>query len=467
MKNFYITTPIYYINAEPSIGSACTTVAADVVARLHRQLGEEVFYLTGTDEHGEKVAETAEKAGLSPIDFCNQIVPKFEEAWKLLNISHNFFIRTTDSRHEKIVSEVMQKIYDGGDVYKGKYEGWYCTGCEAFKTEKELVNLHCPLHPPEKTVQKSEENWFFKLSKYTPKLIELIENNKTNYIFPESKRTEILAKLKAGVNDISISRENVKWGIPVPWDTNHTIYVWVDALINYYSATQFLKNKTEFWPANLHLLGKEILWFHTVIWQAMLLSANLPIPIKTYTHDFYTIDNQKMSKSLGNTIPPREIVDLFGTDGARYLIARSFPNNGDTDVGIARFLEKYNADLANNLGNLVSRVCKLGDKLKITNYELQIDEEYTKLVDELKLDEAISWVFTKFIDESNNRLNVVSPWKLEADDPDRITVLTECVNNLRLAAYYLTPVMPETCEKIMKALDGEIKPLPTGLFARI
>jgi methionyl-tRNA synthetase len=469
MTKFYITTPIYYINAEPSIGSACTTVAADVVARWHRQLDEEVFSLTGTDEHGEKVAETAEKAGLSPIEFCNQITPKFTEAWKLLNISNDFFIRTTDPRHEKIVGEVLQKIYDSGDVYKDKYEGWYCTGCEAFKTEKELVDGHCPLHPPEKTVKKSEENWFFKLAKYVPQIIKLIEDPETNYIFPESKRLEILAKLKAGVNDISISREKVKWGIPVPWDPDHTIYVWIDALINYYSATQFLENKADFWPADLHLLGKEILWFHTVIWQAMLLSANLPLPKKTYIHDFYTIDGQKMSKSLGNTIPPKEMVDLFGTDGARYLITRSFPTNGDVDVGMARFKEKYNADLANNLGNLVSRICKLGEGIKIQNLSSPIfdKEGFVEPIDNLKFDEAIGWIFENFIDKSNNRLNEVTPWKLEKDNPKRIEVLTECAQNLKTAATYLLSVMPTVSQKILDQLEGEIKPLESGLFPRI
>jgi len=467
MKKFYVTTPIYYINAEPSIGSACTTVAADVIARLHRQLGEEVFLLTGTDEHGEKVSETAEKAGLSPIEFCNQIAPKFEEAWKLLNISNDFFIRTTDTRHEKIVGKFLQKMYDAGDVYKGKYEGWYCTGCEAFKTEKELVDGHCSLHPPEKTVLKSEENWFFKLSKYIPQIITLIKNSETNYIFPESKRLETLAKLKAGVNDVSISREKVKWGIPVPWDTDHTIYVWIDALINYYSATVFLDGKKDFWPANIHLLGKEILWFHTVIWQAMLLSTNIALPKKTYIHDFYTIDGQKMSKSLGNTIPPKEMVDLFGSDGARYLIIRSFPNNGDVDVGILRFKERYNADLANNLGNLVSRICKLGDKLPITNYELRIEEKYRELINNLKFDEAINLVFEKYIDKSNNRLNEVTPWKLEANDPNRIAVLSECAQNLKIAATHLLPIMPEISKKILEQLNGEIKSLETGLFPRI
>jgi methionyl-tRNA synthetase len=466
-KKFYITTPIYYVNDVPSVGSACTTVAADIVARLHKQLGGEVFYLTGTDEHGEKVAETAEKLGLSPIDFCNRIVPKFVEAWKLLNISNDFFIRTTDPRHEKVVTEVLQKIYDANDVYKDKYEGWYCTGCEAFKTDKELVDGHCPLHPAEKTVRKSEENWFFKLSKYIPDIIKLIENEKTNYIFPESKRKEVLAKLKAGVNDVSISREKVKWGIPVPWDAKHTIYVWIDALINYYSATQFLEGKADFWPADLHLLGKEILWFHTVIWQAMLLSANLPLPKKTYIHDFYTIDGQKMSKSLGNTIPPKEMADLFGVDGARYLIARSFPNDGDVDIGIARFKEKYNADLANNLGNLVSRVCKLGVGLPIPNSKPEIDKGYIDLIGNLKLDEAIGVVFEYYVDKSNNRLNEVTPWKLEADDPNRIAVLTECANNLKTAAVHLKAVMPDISQKILDLFDGKIKQLDKPLVPRI
>ncbi len=466
MKRFYISTPIYYINAEPSAGSACTTVAADVVARLHRQLDDEVFFLTGTDEHGEKVAQEAAKAQLTPIQFCDSIAPKFIQAWKLLNISHNFFIRTTDPQHKKIVSEFLQKIFDKGDIYKDKYEGWYCSGCEAFKTEKELVDNHCPLHPPEKTVWKSEDNWFFKLSKYVPEIIKLLENNESNYIFPESKRVEVLAKLKAGVNDISVSRENVAWGIPAPWDKSQTIYVWIDALINYYSATQFLENKREFWPADLHLLGKEILWFHAVIWQAMLMSAELPLPKKIYVHDFYTIDGQKMSKSLGNTIPPKEMVDLFGVDGARYLIITSFPNDGDVDIGIERFKEKYNADLANNLGNLLSRVCKLGEGLVVP--ESPVDKEnFIQLVNQLKLSEAVDWVLENFIDKSNNLLNQVEPWKLSVDDSKRVEVLTECASNLLKAADCLEPVIPEASEKIKERLSGKIKVLETALFPRI
>jgi len=470
MKKFFVTTPIYYINDIPHIGHTCTTVAADILARMHRQGGEEVFFLTGTDEHGQKVAQAAEKENLEVKEYCDKIAPRFEEAWKKLNISHDFFIRTTDPRHEKVVGEIMEKIYEKGDIYKDKYEGYYCIGCEKFLTETDLVNQKCPLHPEDQTVKKSEENWFFKLTKYVPRLIEMIENKETNYIFPEGKRSEILAKLKAGVNDVSISRENVSWGVALPWDKNQTIYVWIDALINYYSATRFLEDKKDFWPADLHLLGKEILWFHTVIWQAMLLSAGIELPKRTYTHSFYMIDGQKMSKSLGNAISPDELISNFGVDGSRYLIARSFPSENDADVGLERFKEKYNADLANNLGNLVSRVCKLGGQSTPApsfDKEGNHDSKFEDLVNSLKLDEAIGWVFENYVDKSNNRLNEVAPWKLEANDPKRIEVLRECAKNLQLAAWYLEPVMPESCEKIKKLFEGEIKPLDKPLFMRI
>ncbi|HBP51535.1 MAG: Methionine-tRNA ligase [Candidatus Shapirobacteria bacterium GW2011_GWE1_38_10] len=471
-KKFFITTPIYYINDVPHIGHTCTTVAADIVARLHRQLGEEVFFLTGTDEHGQKVAEAAEKENLSPGEYCDKIAPRFEEAWKNLNISNDFFIRTTDPKHEKVVGEVLQKIYDKGDVHKAKYEGWYCVGCEKFVTESELVDKHCPLHPPEKTVWKSEENWFFKLSKYVPKIIELIENPETNFIFPEGKRGEVLAKLKAGVNDISLSRENVAWGIPLPWDKTQTAYVWFDALINYYSATQFVEGKKEFWPADLHLLGKEILWFHTVIWQAMLLSAEIDLPKKTFTHSFYMIDGQKMSKSLGNVISPQQLVDLFGIDGTRYLIARSFPTDNDSDVGIERFKERYNADLANNLGNLVSRVAKLAEGESFENLDSGIEKDpdyeiFIKLINELKFNEAIEIIFRDSLNAANLDLNKKTPWKLDKEDPERKKILKEIIQYLLVAIKFLKPIMPDTCEKIEEVFKGEIKPLETGLFPRI
>jgi methionyl-tRNA synthetase len=468
MKKFFITTPIYYINDVPHIGHTCTTVGADIVARLHRNLGEEVFFLTGTDEHGQKVAESAAKLNLTPKEFCDSIAPRFEEAWKNLNISYDFFIRTTNPKHEKIVQDFLQKICDKGDVYKAKYEGWYCVGCEKFLTESELVDSHCGLHPPEKTVWKSEENWFFKLSKYIPQIIKLIEDPKTNYIFPEGKRLEILSKLKnEEIRDLSISRENVEWGIPTPWDPKQTVYVWFDALINYYSATQFVEDKKDFWPANVHLVAKDILWFHTVIWQAMLLSAELPLPLKAYIHSFYLIDGQKMSKSLGNVISPGDLVKTFGVDGARYLIARSFPSENDSDVGMDRFKEKFNADLANNLGNLVSRIAKLAEGLETVEVENKLDPKFVGLIDSFRFDEAIGWVFEKFIDSSNVKLNETTPWKLEKTDPKRLETLNYCINNIKLAALYLKPILPEVAEKIEKCLENKVKLLDSSLFPRL
>jgi len=467
MNRFYITTPIYYINDVPHIGHTCTTVAADIIARLHRQMGDSVFFLTGTDEHGQKVAEVAEKEGLSPKDYCDKIAPKFENAWKNLEISNDFFIRTTDSRHEKVVAEVLQKIFDNGDVYKGKYEGYYCIGCEKYLTETDMVDGACPLHPKEKTVFRSEDNWFFKLSKYVPNIIELIENEKTNYIFPEGKRLEILAKLKAGVRDISISRENVEWGIQAPWDTKQTIYVWIEALLNYYSATQFVENKKEFWPANLHLLGKEILWFHTAIWQAILMSAGLPLPQKTFTHSFYMIDGNKMSKSQGNVISPDQLVELFGAEASKYLIARSFPGDNDSDVGVERFKEKYNADLANNFGNLVSRIANLALDYDVKNQKVELEKQYIELIDNCRFDEAIGYIFDKYINKSNEIINQVTPWKLEKNDPKRVEVLNECIKNIQIASCHLKPIMPNVVAKIDTCFDNKVKKLEAGLFPRI
>lgn len=467
MNKFYVTTPIYYINDVPHIGHTCTTIAADILARFHKQKGEEVFFLTGTDEHGQKVAECAQKEGLSPQEYCDKIAPRFKEAWEGLNIGFDFFIRTTDPRHEKVASEMFQKIYDNGDVYKGKYEGYYCIGCESFKTETELVDKHCPLHPPEKTVWQSEENYFFRLSKYVPQLIALIESDSSNYIFPEGKRSEVLTKLKAGVKDVSISRANVKWGIPLPWDKNHTAYVWFDALINYYSATQFLEGKADFWPASIHIIGKEILWFHTVIWQAMLLSAKVTLPKAVYTHSFYMIDGQKMSKSLGNVISPLQLTDLFGVDGSRYLVASSFPAENDSDVGISRFKEKYNADLANNLGNLTSRISKLAAGQSVAEAKVEFDTDFEKAISKLHFDEAVAVVFSKWIDPTNARLNEVAPWKLSADDPKRLEVLNSAISNLQKAAYHLKPIMPTSAEKIENLLKEKVAALETGLFPRI
>ncbi len=461
-KTFYVTTPIYYVNDIPHIGHTCTTVAADIIARYQRLIGKQVFSLTGTDEHGAKVAEAAAEERLSPQKFCDKVSRRFEEAWEKLNISHDFFIRTTDPRHEKIVADLLLKIYKNGDIYKGKYEGLYCVGCEKFLTESDLVDNKCPLHPNRKPSKESEENYFFRLSKYIPQITRLVESGQTNYIFPEGKRKEIIAKLKAGVNDVSISREKVKWGIPAPWDKKHTIYVWIEALINYYSATRFLKDRGKFWPADIHLIGKEILWFHTVIWQAMLLSAGIPLPKKVFAHSFYTINGQKMSKSLGNAISPNNLVKKFGADAARWLIADSFPSEDDADVGLAKFQERYNADLANGLGNLIARVAALAEK---TNFRYQKargfnplalvkNELFGELLENCHLARATDLI-RKSIAELNQEINDKALWHLEEK---RLTKeLTKIIASIIQITHLLEPIMPETSKKIRAQFDKKIK----------
>ena len=476
MKKFYITTPIYYINDVPHIGHTCTTVVADIIARWHRQKGDKVFFLTGTDEHGQKVAEAAEKAGLKPQEYCDKIAPSFEKAWKGLDVSFDYFIRTTNPQHKKVVTGMLKKIFKKGDIYKGKYEGKYCIGCEKFLTESDLKNGKCPLHPPEKTVERSEENWFFKLRKYVPDLIELIESDEGNYIFPEGKKREVLSKLKAGVKDISFTREKVEWGISAPWDKSQTIYVWIDALINYYSAVQFVEKGKGFWPPTIHLLGKEIIWFHTVIWQAMLLSAGIKLPKKTYVHSFYMIDGQKMSKSLGNVISPKQLKESFGIDGARYLIASSFPTKNDADVGMSRFTEKYNADLANNLGNLVSRVAKLAEGLEVEKVKEKIDESFdhdymggSAISSGFCLDTpgAIKYVFDNWINPLNAQINKEQVWLLERKDSKRQKNVKDYVRQIRNISFHLSPFMPKSCKKIENIFEGKIKPLTKSLFPRI
>lgn len=468
-SKFFVTTPIYYVNDAPHIGSACTTIAADIIARYHRLSGDEVFFLTGTDEHGAKIAQAAEKLRLSPQILCDQTAAKFEKAWKDLAIEYDYFIRTTHLEHVKEVCKLISKVYEKGDIYKKNYEGWYCVGCEAFKSDEELTDGHCPEHKPEQTVWQKEENYFFKLSKYVPQIIRLLEDEKTNYSFPLGRRAEILAKLKSGVDDISISRANVKWGIPIPWDPTQTIYVWFDALPNYYSATRFLEGKSDFWPADLHLVGKGINWFHTVFWQGMLLSAELPLPKKIFAHSHFNVDGAKMSKSLGNVITPSQLLNVFGVDATRYLIASSMPVFDDADIGITRFKEKFNADLANNLGNLVSRLSKLGEGLDIESSNLkQFDPEFRTLIDRVELPQAISWVFEQIINPINVKLNLDKPWTLDSASEERKNILRQAISQVLRGAWHLRPVMPQTSEEIWARLGlGKVVYKKEGLFPRL
>lgn len=471
-QNFYVTTPIYYVNDVPHLGHTCTTVVTDIIARYHKLIGDEVFFLTGTDEHGAKVAEAAEKKGLSPQKFVDQISLNFKQIWPRLNIQYDYFIRTTNPDHERIAQKLIQKIYQNGDIYKGKYEGLYCVGCEKFITETDLVSGRCPFHPNQKIQKQSEENYFFKLSKYAPLLIKAIQDShdKNHYLIsPPAKKEEVLSKLKAGVTDLSISRANVSWGIPVPWDKTQTIYVWVEALINYYSALK-INDKEKFWPADLHLIGKEILWFHAVIWEAMLISAGLSLPKEVFAHNFYTIDGQKMSKSLRNVISPQELLEKFGVDGTRYLIATSFPYNNDSDVGWKKFTKKYNADLANGLGNLVARVATLCEKTNFipprynSVYHHDKYKEFHEIMLKYRPGEALEFIW-KRISQADKFINANQPWLLREEKLNRI--LKYLVKEIREIAILLQPFLPETAEKIAKQFTGPKIRAEKSLFPRL
>ena len=466
-NKFYLTTPIYYVNDIPHIGHTCTTVVADILSRYHKLIGDEVFFLTGTDEHGAKVAEAAKKEGLPPKEFCDRVSKTFSDIWPKLNIEYDYFIRTTNPDHEKIVQDILEKIYKNGDIYKAKYTGLYCIGCEKFITETELIDGKCPLHPNREVVKQSEENYFFKLSRYAPILIEALENENSPYhyrISPESKKTEVLAKLKGGVNDLSISRAEVSWGIPVPWDKTQTVYVWVEALFNYYTATK-ITGRESFWPADLHLLGKEILWFHGAIWEALLIAAGLALPKEIFAHNFYTIDNQKMSKSLGNVISPQQLLEKFGVDATRYLIASSFPENNDSDVGWKKLTEKYNADLANGLGNLVARLAKLCENKNFT-VKLSLPGKILgeKELASIRPGPALEKIWQQ-INLTDRLISENKVW--EKTDREAETVLTEAVKNILQIGLSLRPFLPETSAKILDQFSGpEIKAQPP-LFPRI
>ncbi len=467
MDKFYITTPIYYINDIPHIGHAYTTVAADIIARYYKlKLGNEnVFFLTGTDEHGAKIAEAAKKNGKEPKELADSIVPQFKSAWKDLNVNYNHFFRTTDPRHEELVQKILQKIKIKDLIYDGIYEGPYCVGCEKFYAQEELTEGKCPLHPNITPEIQKEKNYFFKLSEFEKYLIDLFESN-TVKILPVNKKNEILGKLKEGLRNIAISREEVSWGIPIPWDKDQTIYVWVEALLNYYTATQFLENKKDFWPANVHFIGKDILWFHTVIWCAVLKAADLEPPKSVFAHGFFTINGTKMSKSLGNVISPKELVEKFGADATRYLLVSQFPFGQDGDFSIDKLTESYNANLANGLGNLVSRVAKLCERVGFeTNPSIRsFYPEIIRLIERYEFDAAISFAQAK-ITEVDKKINETEPWKLNEEELKK--VLAEYVEEIKRIAFNLKPFIPETAEKIEEQFKGPKYQSSTPLFPRI
>jgi len=452
-NRFYITTAIDYVNAEPHIGHAYQKIIADALARWNKLQNKDVYFLTGTDEYGKKIADSAEKANKNPKEFVDETSKKFKESWKMLNIQPNRFIRTTDTDHKKIVQEFIKKCEKAGDIYKGEYEGYYCTSCEAYYNERNAPELVCPFHS--KPLEKlKEETYFFRLSKYQDFLLKLYKKN-PNFILPKEKKNEIINRLKENLQDLSITRTSFDWGIPFPLDKKHVTYVWFDALINYYTATRENSKLNKFWPADLHILGKDNTWFHTVYWPAMLKSAGLEIPKKTFNHGFLTFNGQKISKSLGNSISVSNLTEKYQTDSIRYFVLRHFPFGKDGDFGETALKDRHNNELADKLGNLVSRVSTLVEKYGIEKTKTNLNSKKTiskveKHFENFELDKALNEIFS-FIDKCNNYIQTKKPWETKDSK-----VLYELANAIKDSAILLSPFIPETSEKIAKTFNFEI-----------
>ena len=470
MKTFYITTPIYYVNDSPHLGHAYTTILADIIARTQRQRGIETFFLTGTDEHGQKIFDAAKAKNVLPKEFVDSIVVSWKELFKKLQISNDSFIRTTDQNHELTVENIIKKMYEKGDIYKGNYSGLYCVACEAFYVEKDLENGFCPIHKT-KTDYVNEESYFFKLSKYEKQILDYLESDKV--ILPKNKKSEIVNRVKEGLKDISISRTSFNWGIKFPFDEKHIVYVWFDALINYISAIGYENNLNKitfdkFWPANIHLVGKEILWFHSVIWPGILFAIDVEPPKTVFAHGWWTVDGQKMSKTIGNVVDPNKMIEKYGLDAFRYFLLKgcSFGDDGDFSENLLK--NTLNNELANELGNLVNRTTTLLSKFcnlkvpKPTKNEL-IDEELIKesqILDQVLIEVDLYnlnemhrkiWGFVKAV---NKYLSDTEPWKLEKTDKERLaTILYNTIESIRLIAILMYPIIPQTSEKIFKQLN--------------
>lgn len=453
-NTFYVSTPIYYPNDIPHIGHAYTTIAADVVSRWNKIKGNDVFFLTGTDEHGKKIEDAAKKAGKKPKDFVDSLIPKFKDAWKKLDIEYDKFIRTTDKTHEKVVKEILDKVHKNGDIYLGSYEGFYCTGCEAYYTEKDLVEGKCPIHKT-KIEKIKEESYFFKLSKYEKKLLDFYKKN-PDFISPSNKRTEIINRVKEGLKDLSISRASFDWGIPLPFDKKHVCYVWFDALFNYYSATRE-KGREKYWPADVHLIGKDILWFHCVYWPAFLMSLGIELPKKVFAHGWWTFDKEKISKSRGKVVNVDELIGIAGVDSARYFLLRTTPFGDDGDFSESALIQRHNDELANKLGNLVSRVSGLIEKNGVEKSTNKLIKKFGKkkigsLLDNYEFDKALNEIFG-FIDKCNEYVQEKKPW--ETKDKK---VLFEMAESIKELIPYIWIFMPSTAEKIKKQFcEGKIK----------
>lgn len=468
-NTFYITTPLYYVNDVPHIGSAYTTIACDSISRYYRLRGFNTCFLTGTDEHGQKIAKSAKENGKSPQEHCDSIANEFEKLWKLLNINNQKFSRTSSKKHHEIVKEFFKRVYENGDIYEADYEGLYCEACEDFKVESDLIEKElCPIHKT-KVQEYKEKNLFFALSKFEDKLNKYISEN-PDFIQPEFRKNEVLGWIKDGLRDFPISRRSVKWGIPVPVDNDQTIYVWFDALLGYVSGLLNDGDKVnietatkQYWPASVHIIGKDILRFHAVYWPCMLMSAGLPLPKKVFGHGFLTKDGEKMGKTTGNIIDPYELVNDFGVDAVRYFFMREVTFGRDGDFTKDNFINRINSDLANNLGNLLNRTLNLvnknfngtlGDNPNLDNSELakltnETISEFEKYMENYQLKEAIEAVW-RLIDSANKSFNDKAPWKLiKAGETTKAEeCLYETLEVLRNISIMVNPFIPETSRKM-------------------
>lgn len=476
MKTYYITTPIYYPSANLHIGNTYTTVAADALARYKRKAGFDVMFLTGSDEHGQKIQRIAEEKGVKPIEYVDGIVEGIKDLWKLMNISYDKFIRTTDDYHIKAVQDIFKKLYDKGDIYKSVYEGWYCTPDEAFWTDTQIVDGKCPDcgRPVEKA---KEEAYFFKMSKYADRLIKHIEDN-PEFIQPESRKNEMLNNfLRPGLQDLCVSRTSFDWGIPVSFDSEHVVYVWIDALSNYITALGYgsenEENYRKYWPADVHLIGKDILRFHTIYWPIMLMALDIELPKQVFGHGWLLVDGGKMSKSKGNVVDPVVLVEHFGVDPVRYFLLREIPFGNDGLFNNETFIKKTNADLANDLGNLLSRTVAMvskyfGGTIPSGSHSGDFDEELKalalatpKLVEEsignLRIPEALGHIWA-LIGRANKYIDETTPWILARDEENKGrlgTILYNLIEALRFSAALVEPFLPDTAERIREQINAD------------